>query len=93
MSLTFWGKRTDVWADAGIVVTIYPMVNGARGAESYCHVIPQNSVSAGVYHLVTRNWTVGAGASFLVEVSATTSGAADGASVMGSNLGMAAAVN
>jgi len=92
LSLTFYGRQGALLADSGIVVTMYPVVNGAVGAESNCRVIPQNAANANIYHPMAITRSVQAGDTFLVEISATLSGAPNGAQIIGGNLVLTAIV-
>ena len=83
----FANRRLNNGADAGTVVTIYRLTNGVLGPELVCSVTPQATNV-----ITTRFPTISAGSAgtFLVEVSATTSGAPAGAQVMGGNLTLSA---
>jgi hypothetical protein len=71
--------------DAGMVFTLYTLQNGRVGSEFGCFVYPQSDdPSSGG----TVTWTAAAGSTYLIEVSATTSGAAAGSIVLGGNLQM-----
>jgi photosystem II stability/assembly factor-like uncharacterized protein len=85
VTITLQDIRQDNGADAGAVLTAYPLVNGVRGAEVVCYVFPQTSVGNQLAYVF---WPATAGVTYLVEVSATTSGAPAGGTVMGGNLAM-----
>jgi hypothetical protein len=83
MRLTFINRRADDGADAGTVMTAYRLTNGTAGAQFLCSLTPQSSTI-----ITTRfvTFAVKQGDSFLLEISATTSGAPSGATLMGGNL-------
>ena len=72
-------------ADAGSVITMYTVVNGNPAQEFYCKVYPQTTTPAGG-GIPGVSFNVRGGETFLIEVSATTSGAPPGASVIGGNI-------
>jgi hypothetical protein len=71
--------------DTGSVFTLCTYQNGKVGPEFACFVYPQSNdpSSGGAFY-----WQVFAGSSYLIEVSATTSGAPAGSSAMGGRLQM-----
>jgi len=86
VTLTMYDTQAN-GADAGAVATLYPVnsTTGAVGKELGCLLTPQkNSGSTTKY--VT--WTTSAGNKYLVEVSATTSGAPAGSSVIPGSLAL-----
>ena len=76
MRLSYQIRRTDNGADAGAVISLYRVVNGAMGPEFGCFVAPQTTSGSA---LRTVTWPAREGESYLVQLSATTSGAPDGA--------------
>jgi hypothetical protein len=56
--------------DAGSVFTLYTLQNGRIGTELGCYVVPQGDDQSAGY---TVDWTAAAGATYLIEISATTS--------------------
>ena len=86
MTVFFMDRRVDNGADAGAVLSLYRVVNGAAGAEFGCTVVPQSTASTGLKGL---QFGAMAGTMYLIEVSATTSGAPAGATAMGGNLTLA----
>jgi len=91
MTLTYFVNRQDNGANAGAVMTVYSNVNGARGPELKCLVLPQTN-TPGLYTFFNYNISVQARDSFFVEVSATLSGAPSGASLLSGNLTLEAVV-
>jgi hypothetical protein len=83
LRLGFANRRIDNGADAGTVLTAYPLVNGAIGNELVCSLTPQATNV-----ITTRSPQIGVSqaGTYLIEVSATTVGAPEGAPVMGGNL-------
>jgi hypothetical protein len=86
LRVMFVNRRLDNGADSGTVVTAYRLTNGALGPELICSVTPQSS---SVITTRTPALIAGSAGAFVIEVSATTSGAAAGAQVMGGNLTLA----
>ena len=70
-------------ADAGLVLSLYRVVNGQPGAEFGCYVTPQTKSGN---HTQAINWNASAGDNYLVEASATISGAPAGSVATGGNL-------
>jgi photosystem II stability/assembly factor-like uncharacterized protein len=74
-------------SDAGAVVSVYGVnSSGARGSEMRCYVVKQRSSGSTTTQTVT--WNTSAGNNYLVEVSATASGAPAGAKVTGGDLSL-----
>jgi len=81
LRFSFANRRLDNGADAGTVLTAYPLVGSTIGAELVCSVTPQ--ANSGI---TTRfpQITVAQAGTFLIEVSAT------GVQPMGGNLTLTA---
>jgi len=89
LRLSFANRRLDNGADSGTVVTAYPLTGGLIGSELVCSVTPQ---ATNVITTRFPQFTVRQGMTYLIEVSATTFGAPDGAQVVGGNLTLSATV-
>jgi hypothetical protein len=83
LRFSFANRRLDDGADSGTVLTAYPLVGGAIGAELVCSLTPQATNV-----ITTRNPTtlVAQAGTYAIEVSATTFGAPAAAQLMGGNL-------
>ncbi len=90
LTLAYFVSRNDNGGDAGAVMTVYENMNGTLGPELACSLTPQTA--AGVVHLSGRMPSVKPGDSFVVEVSATTSGAPAGATLLPGTITLTAAV-
>ena len=89
LRLTFINRRLDNGADAGSVMTAYRLTNGVPGAALFCSLTPQSST---IITSRIQTMAVKQGDTFLVEISATTFNAPDGAVLMGGNLTLTAAM-
>jgi hypothetical protein len=87
LRFSFANRRFDNGADSGTVLTVYPLVGGVLGSELVCSVTPQ---ATNVITTRTPQIAATKGSTYLVEVSATTAGAAVGAALLGGSLSMAA---
>jgi hypothetical protein len=82
VTLSFLDTQNSV--DAGAVIALYRLQDGAVGKEFVCSVVPQSTSS----HVITLSAAVQAGETFLVEVSATTAGSTSGASLVPGNISL-----
>jgi len=87
LRFSFANRRFDSGADSGTVLTVYPLVGGVLGSELVCSVTPQ---ATNVITTRSPQITAAKGSTYLVEVSATTAGAAVGAALLGGSLSVAA---
>ncbi len=83
VAVNFSDLQAGSGTNAGAVITAYPVANGKLGQEIACYVLPQSSSDSQEAYVY---WTAAGGATYLVEVAATTSGAPAGSSIMGGNL-------
>jgi hypothetical protein len=90
LAVRFTNRRTDNGANSGTVMTLYTLTNGFIGNEFGCLVAPQ---SATIVSTVGLQFTARQAQTYLVEISATTSGAPEGAQVMGGDLVLTATLS
>jgi hypothetical protein len=83
LRLSFANRRVDNGADSGTVLTGYPLVNGALGNELFCSLTPQ---ATNVITTRSPQIIVNQAGTYIIEASATTAGAPEGAQIMGGNL-------